>query len=77
MPASKVDGSAETQYDYDLMGNLKAVDLPDGRQLDYMVDGHGRRIWKKENGVPVKGYGDMGTLNCRQPSSGVLRFPQL
>ena len=63
MLASKIDGSAETDYHYDLMGNLKGVNLPDGRTIDYMVDGLGRRIWRKENGVLVKGYVYADALN--------------
>jgi RHS repeat-associated core domain len=45
---------AVTTYDYDGMGSLRRVDLPDGRVIDYVVDGHGRRIAKKVNGTIVR-----------------------
>jgi hypothetical protein len=31
-------------------------DLPDGRAIDYVVDGAGRRVGKKINGVLVQGW---------------------
>ncbi|HKO93290.1 MAG TPA: RHS repeat-associated core domain-containing protein, partial [Polyangiaceae bacterium] len=40
-----------TAYDYDAFGNLLGVELPDGRNLQYVVDGRGRRIGKKVDGV--------------------------
>lgn len=40
-----------TTYDYDVFGNLKEVNLPDGRQIEYLVDGSNRRVGKKINGV--------------------------
>jgi RHS repeat-associated protein len=36
------------------MGSLTAVDLPDGRLIEYVTDGLGRRIGKKVDGVMVK-----------------------
>lgn len=39
------DGGTEvTDYTYDLLGNLLRVDLPDGREVRYSVDGLGRRV---------------------------------
>ena len=63
MLASKADGDDLTAYSYDLMGSLKTVSLPDGREISYMVDGLGRRIWKKEDGVLTKGYIYADALN--------------
>jgi YD repeat-containing protein len=46
---SKTDTSngQTTSYEYDALGNLLHVSLPDGTQIDYLVDGEGRRIGKK------------------------------
>jgi len=40
-----------TTYDYDALGNLLSVDLPDGRFIEYVLDGLGRRVGKKVDGV--------------------------
>ena len=37
-----------THYEYDLFGNLLSVALPDGRTIEYDVDGAGRRIGRRE-----------------------------
>ncbi|MBK7351991.1 MAG: RHS repeat-associated core domain-containing protein [Gemmatimonadetes bacterium] len=44
------------------MGNLTAVTLPDSTQISYLVDGQGRRIGKKVNGVLVQGWLWQGQL---------------
>jgi RHS repeat-associated protein len=43
-----------TTYDYDALGNLLSVELPDGRLIEYVVDGLGRRVGKKLNGAFVQ-----------------------
>ena len=43
-----------TSYDYDSLGNLMAVALPDGRQIEYRVDAYGRRLAKLVNGTMVR-----------------------
>jgi RHS repeat-associated protein len=43
-----------TNYQYDAFGNLLSVALPDGRLVEYVVDGLGRRVGKKVNGVFVQ-----------------------
>lgn len=48
---SKTVGAAVTQYQYDVLGNLKQVKLSGGGQIDYVIDGQNRRIGKKINGV--------------------------
>ena len=48
--------SETTSYGYDVLGNLVSVNLPDGRQLEYVIDGQNRRIGKKVNGVLVQGF---------------------
>ncbi len=43
-------GQADTtHYDYDAMGNLLSVVLPTGTRIDYITDGAGRRIIRKNN----------------------------
>jgi RHS repeat-associated protein len=54
--AGKTTPAGTTTYLYDVVGNLLAVTLPDGRRIDYVVDGRNRRIGKKVNGVLVQGF---------------------
>jgi RHS repeat-associated protein len=49
-------GSDTTSYSYDVFGNLTAVTLPNGTQIDYVIDGQNRRIGKKVNGTLVQGF---------------------
>ncbi len=44
------------EYRYDANGNLLSVSLPDGRLIEYVIDGQNRRIGKKIDGVFVKGW---------------------
>ncbi len=46
---------AVTAYDYDVLGNLMTVTLPDGTLIEYVIDGKNRRIGKKVNGILVQG----------------------
>ncbi len=39
-----LDTTEETLYDYDEFGALHGVDLPDGTEIDYVIDPVGRRI---------------------------------
>jgi RHS repeat-associated protein len=57
---SKTVGEQTTTYAYDVLGNLLHVTLPDGTQLDYVIDGQNRRVGKKVNGMFVQKflYGD-------------------
>jgi RHS repeat-associated protein len=43
-----------TSYAYDGQGNLRHVDLPDGRAIDYLIDSENRRVAKKVNGAVVR-----------------------
>ncbi len=58
--ATKSDGIATITYAYDAFGALRTVALPNGITIDYVIDGQGRRIGKKVNGVLSQGflYGD-------------------
>jgi RHS repeat-associated protein len=57
---TKIDTSTNpasvTQYDYDALGNLESVTLPDGTQIDYVVDGFNRRAGKRVDGMLVQGF---------------------
>jgi RHS repeat-associated protein len=48
--------SEETTYEYDARGALLSVVLPDSTFIEYVIDGQGRRIGKKVNGVAVQGF---------------------
>ena len=37
-----------------MLGNLKSVVLPDGRRIEYLIDGQNRRVGKKVNGTLVQ-----------------------
>jgi RHS repeat-associated protein len=43
--------ATSTSYDYDVLGNLRSVTLPDGKTVEYEVDAHNRRVGKRVNGV--------------------------
>ncbi|MCZ7591295.1 MAG: RHS repeat-associated core domain-containing protein [Kiritimatiellae bacterium] len=43
-------------YDYDLRGSLAFVGLPDGTDIEYLLDPLGRRIGKKVNGQFERGW---------------------
>jgi len=45
----KIDGVDTTLYDYDALGNLLSVILPNGSRIDYITDGAGRRIIRKQD----------------------------
>jgi RHS repeat-associated protein len=51
-----VDEEDTTTYTYDALGNLLAVELPDGAVIGYVVDGQNRRIGKKVDGELVQGF---------------------
>lgn len=51
---SESQGSQTTTYTYDAFSNLRGVRLPDGVQIEYLVDGANHRIGKKVNGTLVQ-----------------------
>jgi RHS repeat-associated protein len=51
-----------TQYDYDVLGNLRKVTLPDNTEIDYLIDGQNRKIGKKVNGTLVQAFLYQGQL---------------
>lgn len=60
--SSKTTGAQVTAYLYDELGALQEVGLPDGRVVGYLVDGEGRRIGRRVNGVLVQGLLYQGAL---------------
>jgi len=55
-------GGQTTTYTYDVFGNLTAVSLPTGTQIEYVIDGQNRRIGKKVNGTLTQGFLYSGQL---------------
>jgi len=53
---TKTVSGQTTAYTYDELGNLTRVTLPNGTQIDYLIDGRNRRIGKKVNGSLVQGF---------------------
>lgn len=51
---NKIVGSDTTGYTFDSYGNLRSISLPSGERIEYIIDGKGRRIGKKLNGIVVK-----------------------
>lgn len=45
-----------TTYDYDAVGNLRDVTLPDGTAIQYLIDGMNRRVGKRVGGSLVQGF---------------------
>jgi len=60
---SKTEGANVTTYDYDIVGNLRGVTLPDGTAIGYVIDAKNRRVGKKVNGVLTQGFLYSGQLN--------------
>lgn len=54
--ATKTEAANTTTYQYDALGNLRAVALPGGTQIDYVIDGQNRRIGKRVGGVLTQGF---------------------
>jgi RHS repeat-associated protein len=54
--ASKTTGGQITSYRYDALGNLIGVTMPDGTEIDYLLDGQNRRVGKQVNGALVQGF---------------------
>src|SRR5690606_8857560 len=44
---TKTDGTGTTTYAYDALGNLRGVEFPDGKKIEYVIDGQNRRVGKK------------------------------
>jgi RHS repeat-associated protein len=53
---SRSAGGQTTTYEYDVLGDLTHVSLPDGNMIDYVIDGSGRRIGRELNGDLVQAF---------------------
>jgi len=60
---TKTVGADTTVYDYDELGNLISVTLPDGTFIEYIIDGLNRRVAKLVDGIFIEGYLYQGQLN--------------
>jgi YD repeat-containing protein len=60
---TKTVGGQTTTFTYDVLGNLVQVDLPDGRTIEYLIDGSGRRVGKRVNGVLERAWLYAGGLS--------------
>jgi len=67
--------SAQTSYQYDSFSNLRHVGLPDGRNIDYAIDGRNRSIGKSIDGVPVQGLVYMNDLKGKGSGLVLTRLP--
>src|SRR5215210_8021501 len=54
--ATKTQNGHTVRYEYDELGNLVKVSLPDGIEVEYVIDGQGRRVGKRVGGVLVQGF---------------------
>ena len=54
--ASQTVGGQSTSYQYDVLGNLIAVTLPNGTKITYLVDAENHRVGKELNGVLETGF---------------------
>ena len=52
----KTAGGQTTTYRYDGPGNLTGVTLPNGTQIEYLLDGQGRRVGRRVNGALVQAF---------------------
>ena len=53
---SETTSGHTTLYDYDVLENLRVVELSDGKIIEYVIDGLNRRIGKKVNSNLVLGF---------------------
>ena len=60
---TKTTGGQTTSYKYDELGDLIHASLPDGTQIDYLVDGSNRRIEKLVDGILVQRFLYLNKLN--------------
>ncbi|MBL0276038.1 MAG: RHS repeat-associated core domain-containing protein [Anaeromyxobacter sp.] len=54
--ASRSGAAGATTFQHDAQGRLRGAVLPDGRRLDYLLDGLGRRVGKRVDGLLAEGF---------------------
>ncbi|MBU0609930.1 MAG: RHS repeat-associated core domain-containing protein, partial [Armatimonadetes bacterium] len=52
----KTTPAGTTSYAYDVLGNLRTVTLPGGTTVEYVIDGLGRRVGRKVDGLLTHGW---------------------
>jgi RHS repeat-associated protein len=60
---TKTQNGQTTRYTYDVLTNLTKVELPNGKIIEYVIDGKDRRVGKKVNGVLTEAYLYQGDTN--------------
>ncbi len=50
----KTENGNISKYDYDIFGNLKSFEAPDGRKIKYLSDAYNRRVGKLIDGIRIK-----------------------
>ena len=73
--AQKSVGTAITTYSYDGWGQLRTVSLPTSTTIDYVLDGEGRRVGKKVNGVTTRRWlyrGDLAIIAELDGNGGLV-----
>jgi YD repeat-containing protein len=73
---TRTAGGQTTTYSYDSLGNLMGVWLPDGRVIEYVVDGFNRRVGKKVNGTVVEGFLYDGAGDDSEYNAGLQALAQ-
>ncbi|MFZ1700559.1 MAG: RHS repeat-associated core domain-containing protein [Pyrinomonadaceae bacterium] len=71
---SKNAAAGTTNYSYDVFDNLRSVTLPNGTQIEYVIDGLNRRVGKRVNGIVTQGflYQDQLQIAAELDASGNL-----
>jgi YD repeat-containing protein len=72
---AKHDGGDDTAYGYGAFGALDSVTLPDGRHVQYVLDGQNRRVGKKVDGDLTAAflYGKAVNPQARLNADGSVR----
>lgn len=52
----RADGDEVTLYEVDVFGDLRAVTLPGGGSLGFLIDGRGRRVLERRGGALGRGW---------------------
>ena len=53
---TKTTAAGTTRYGYDALGALRTVQLPDGTDIEYLIDGLGRRVGRRVDGALTHGW---------------------
>ena len=72
---TKTNGPQSTTYSFDVFGQLKTVNLPNGNVVSYKTDGENKRFSRLVNGVvqTMYSYNNQGQLVSEHNADGTLR----